>query len=189
MEFVELETDRLHLVRLSKFHLSSYFSIMSKQEVMEYYGMDPLSNLEEAAILMESIEKGLELNHSIRWGIILKESRELIGTVGLNNLSLKSKRAEVGYELHPDYWRHGYATEAVSSVMDFSFRDLDLYRVGAITYPANNPSNQLLLKLGFTLEGTLRGYLFQKNQSHNVYVFSITSPEWIENNRISFTSL
>ena len=178
MDFVELETERLRLVKLNKSHLESYFSIMSKQEVMKYYGMEPLSKKEEAIILLESMERGMELNQSIRWGIILKESGQLIGTVGLNNLSLKSKRAEVGYELHPEYWRYGYTTEAVSSVLHFSFENLELYRIGAITYPANTPSNHLLLKLGFTLEGTLRGYLYQKNQSHDAYVFSITSPEW-----------
>ena len=178
MNFIELETERLQLVRLSKIHLDSYFSIMSKQEVMQYYGMEPLSKIEEASILMESIEKGFALEHSIRWGTILKDSGQFIGTVGLNNLSLKSKRAEIGYELHPNYWKQGYAIEAVSSVLDFSFQQLELYRVGAITYPVNTSSNQLLQKLGFTLEGTLRGYLFQKDQSHNVYVFSVTSPEW-----------
>ena len=178
MEFVKLETERLQLVRLNKSYLDSYFSIMSKPEVMEYYGMEPLSKKEDALMIMDSLEKGRELNQSIRWGITLKESGQLIGTVGLNNLSLKSKRAEVGYELHPDYWRQGFTAEAVSSVLNYSYQQLDLYRIGAITYPANTASNQLLLKLGFTLEGTLRGYLYQRNQSHDAYVFSLTKPEW-----------
>lgn len=178
MDFVELETNRLKLVKLNKSHLNSYYSIMSKQEVMEYYGMEPLTKKEDAVLIMKSMEKGLKLDQSIRWGITLKESGQFIGTVGLNNLSLKNKRAEIGYEIHPDYWRVGYATEAVSAIMEFSFRSLDLYRIGAITYPANTSSNQLLLKIGFTLEGTLRGYLYQRNQSHDAYVFSITRPEW-----------
>ena len=178
MEVVELGTERLKLVKLNKSYLDSYFSIMSKQEVMEYYGMEPLTKREDAIVILDSMENGRKLNQSIRWGITLKESGQLIGTIGLNNLSLKSKRAEIGYELHPDYWRQGYTTEAVSSVLDFSFGQLELYRIGAITYPANTSSNHLLLKMGFTLEGTLRGYLFQRNQSHDAYVFSLTRPEW-----------
>ncbi len=178
MEFVELETERLQLVRLNTSHLDQYFSIMTKQEVMEYYGMDPLTKKEDAALILNSMERGFSLGQSIRWGIILKESGQLIGTVGLNNLSQKNKRSEIGYEIHPDFWRLGYATEAIISVINYSFHQLDLFRLGAITYPANTPSNHLLLKLGFTLEGTLRGYLYQTNQSHDSYVFSITRPEW-----------
>jgi ribosomal-protein-alanine N-acetyltransferase len=178
MNFLELETDRLRLVRLNKTYLNSYFSIMSKQEVMEYYGMDPLTKIEDAALILESMDRGLALGQSMRWGITLKESGQLVGTIGLNNISLKSKRSEIGYEIHPDFWRLGFATEAVSSILNYSFYELDLFRVGAITYPANTPSNHLLLKIGFTLEGTLRGYLYQRNQSHDAYVFSITKPEW-----------
>lgn len=178
VDFVELETNRLGLVKLNKSYLNEYYSIMSNQEVMEYYGMEPLTKKKDAVLIMDSLEKGWSLGQSIRWGITLKDSGRLIGTVGLNNLSLKSKRAEVGYELHPDYWRVGYAREAVSTVLDFSFRQLGLYRIGAITFPANIASNQLLLKIGFTLEGTLRGYLYQRNQSHDAYIFSVTRPEW-----------
>ena len=178
MEVVVLGTERLQLVKLNKSHLDAYFSIMSKQEVMEYYGMEPLTKKEDAKMILDSMEKSRELNQSIRWGITLKESGQLIGTIGLNNLSLKSKRAEIGYELHPDHWRQGYTTEAVSAVIDYAFQQLGLFRIGAITYPANTSSNHLLLKMGFTLEGTLRGYLFQRNQSHDAYVFSLTRPEW-----------
>ncbi|OCA89432.1 GNAT family N-acetyltransferase [Pradoshia sp. D12] len=178
MDFVELETKRLQLVRLNTSHLNQYFTIMSKQEVMEYYGMEPLTKKEDAALIFATLDRGLALGQSIRWGITLKESGQLIGTVGLNNLSLKSKRAEIGYEIHPDFWRLGYATEAIISVVNYSFHQLDLFRIGAITYPANTSSNHLLLKMGFTLEGTLRGYLYQRNQSHDAYVFSITKPEW-----------
>ena len=37
-------------------------------------------------------------------GIVLKETNTLIGTIGLNNLQLWSKRSEIGYDLHPRYW-------------------------------------------------------------------------------------
>ena len=35
---------------------------------------------------------------AIRWGIVLKETNVLIGTIGLNNLQLWSKRSEIGYD-------------------------------------------------------------------------------------------
>ena len=37
-------------------------------------------------------------------GNCVKETNVLIGTIGLNNLQLWSKRSEIGYDLHPRYW-------------------------------------------------------------------------------------
>ena len=45
----------------------------------------------------------------MRWGIERLDTGELIGTVGFNQWNQKHKRAEIGYELHPQHWGHGYA--------------------------------------------------------------------------------
>ena len=55
----------------------------------------------------------------MRWGIVWQETGELIGTVGLNNLALHSKRTEIGYDLLPAHWRKGIVTEAVEAVIDY----------------------------------------------------------------------
>ena len=60
----------------------------------------------------------------IRWEIVLKETNVLIGTIGLNNLQLWSKRSEIGYDLHPRYWGNGYASEAAREIIDYGFKDL-----------------------------------------------------------------
>jgi [ribosomal protein S5]-alanine N-acetyltransferase len=100
--------------------------------------------------------------------------------VGLNGLQLKNKRAEIEYELHPDYWRMGLSSEAIKEVIRFSFTQLDLYRIGAVVYPENEASINLLLNLSFTKEGLLRGYINQNEQFHDTYVLSLLKPEWIK---------
>lgn len=112
-------------------------------------------------------------------GNYLGETNTFIGTVGLNNLTTQSKRAEIGYELHPAHWRKGVATEAIEAVLNYSFNDLGLFRMGAVTFPNNTSSNNLLEKVGFTKEGILRGYLYQYSKSHDAYVFSMLRTDWI----------
>lgn len=178
MEFPVLETSRLRLVQMNTKSLDSYYEIMSNDEVTKYYGMDSLQSREDARKLLESMHLTYENKRGIRWGIVLKENNEFIGTVGLNNLSLFSKRAEIGYELHPNYWGKGITTEAVKEVLRYSFEKLNLNRIGAVTYPENIPSYKLLEKIGFSKEGLLRGYIYQKEQSHDAFVFSILKSEW-----------
>ena len=95
------------------------------------------------------------------------------GTIGLNNLSKGMKRAEIGFELHPDFWRTGITSEAVKAVVDYSFTELGLQRMGAVTFLDNVASINLLEKHGFEQEGILRSYLFQNGQFHDARVFSV----------------
>ena len=34
------------------------------------------------------------------------------------------KKAEVGFEIHPDFWRSGITSEALQAVLDYSFEEL-----------------------------------------------------------------
>ena len=178
MVFPELQTDRLRLVQIEEKHTDSYFEIMSKDKVTKYYGMESLKNLEDATKIIDSFERTYKSNRGIRWGIVLKETGEFIGTAGLNNLSVPGKKAEIGYELHPLHWNKGLTAEAVKEVLNYSFTELGLFRMGAVTYPQNTSSIQLLNRLGFIEEGLLRGYLYQADQSHDALIFSLLRTEW-----------
>jgi ribosomal-protein-alanine N-acetyltransferase len=68
--------------------------------------------------------------------------------------------------------------EAIKEILDYSFDTLDLSRIGAIVYPENEPSWQLLEKLGFNREGLLRSYMFQNQKSEDVFIYSILALEW-----------
>ncbi len=178
MEFPELETERLKLIQITQEHVKSFYEIMSRDEVTKYYGMDSLQSMDEAAQIIDSFASTFNSNRGIRWGIVSKEQNELIGTLGLNNLNRKSRKAEIGYELHPSYWNKGITSEAVHKVISYSFNELALHRMGAVTYPQNEPSILLLQKFGFVKEGVLRGYLYQNNHSHDALVFSVLQSEW-----------
>ncbi|MFK9094996.1 GNAT family N-acetyltransferase [Bacillus salipaludis] len=178
MTFPILETKRLKLIEITHQHVDPLYEILSLEEVTQFYGTNRFTLQVEASRLIDMIHKNFLEKRGIRWGIKLKENQKIIGTVGLNALHLKNKRAEIGYELHPSFWRTGYVTEAIKEVLRFSFDQLDLYRVGAVVYPENEASINLLMKLGFTKEGLLRGYIHQNEQFHDTYVLSILQPEW-----------
>lgn len=144
MDFQVLATDRLELVHIEKHHAKSFFDIMSRDEVTKYYGMSSLTEMGDAEKIIESFRQTFESGRGIRWGIIVKETGAFIGTVGLNNLNLKSKKAEIGFELHPSYWNKGYVSEAVKEVLAYCFGQLGIFRLGAVTFPKNGASIALL---------------------------------------------
>lgn len=180
MAFPIFETERLNLVHITQRYKDEFFDIMSRDEVTKYYGSESLTDPEEAARLIDAFQFGYESGRGMRWGIIWKESGQFLGTVGLNNLNVRAKKAEVGYELHPDFWGKGITKEAVSEILRYCFEERELYRIGAVTFPENEPSSGLLKKLGFSEEGRLRGYLYQKGESYDALIFSLLKPEWEE---------
>ncbi|MFJ8064550.1 GNAT family N-acetyltransferase [Psychrobacillus sp. NPDC096426] len=178
MEFPLLQTDRLKLVDITAEHINHVFSIFSNEKVTKYYGMSQFTETQQAANLVNSFQKNFQEKRSIRWGIILKETDEFVGTIGLNNLQIASRKTEIGYDLNPDYWRRGIISEAAKAVIQYSFDELDLYRIGAVTFPENESSYKLLLKLGFQKEGLLRGYIYQNDKSNDAFIYSLLRPEW-----------
>ncbi len=57
------------------------------------------------------------------------------------------------YQLHPDYQRRGYATEAVGAVIRYLFEETDTQLITAEAFTQNAASQALLRKLGFSQEG------------------------------------
>lgn len=178
MAFPILETERLQLIELNSSHATHLFNQFSLEDVTRYYGMDPLKTIDQAEKMIDNFTTGFSGKRSIRWGIQLKETGELAGTIGLNNLQLWSKKCEVGYDLHPNYWGKGYVKEALQTVISYCFDELNLSRIGATTFPANEASWKLLLKIGFEKEGLLRNYLYQGSQNHDAFMFSIIREDW-----------
>ncbi|MFC5602645.1 GNAT family N-acetyltransferase [Sporosarcina koreensis] len=173
MKFPELETERLRLVEVKMEHAEGLFDNLSNPAVIRYYGRDPMTELAAAEEMVEHFRNVYSAGHGIRWAMIRKEDNRFAGTIGLNNLSKGMKRAEVGFEIHPDFWRTGMTSEALEAVLQYSFKELGLNRMGAVTFMDNVASISLLEKHGFEQEGILRSYLFQNGQSHDARVFSV----------------
>lgn len=173
MTFTELETDRLRLVEIKMEHAQGLFDNFSNPLVLQYYGMNPMTELAEAEKLVEHFKNSFLASRSIRWAMVRKEDNRFAGTIGLNNLSKGMKRAEIGFEIHPDFWRTGITSEALKAVLNYSFEEMGLHRMGAVTFLDNVASINLLEKHGFQQEGILRSYLFQNGQSHDARVFSV----------------
>ncbi|MFB6465517.1 GNAT family N-acetyltransferase [Cytobacillus sp. Hz8] len=171
--FPVLETERLLLREILEDDAEVLFSILSRKDVTRYYGQEAFQNREQACTLVHLFQKNFNENRGIRWGIERKDTHQLIGTIGLNAFVPKHKRAEIGYEIHSDYWRKGYATEAIFEILSYGFNVLELNRIGAVVFLENQASNQLLKKLGFQKEGILKNYIFQDGDSHDTNVYSM----------------
>lgn len=79
----------------------------------------------------------------------------MIGSVDFNHRHADDV-FEIGYTLHPDYWKQGLMTEAVTALVELAFTLLDLHKVEIACFDYNQASCRIAEKLGFTLEAAIR---------------------------------
>lgn len=116
--------------------------------------------------------------------IVLKEDGRLIGDAGIRRHSQvsygegKENEADIGYELDPRCWGHGYATEAVSALVEYGFGTLKLHRVWAYCMAENEASWRLMERLGMQREGVLRQNTLLGGRWVDTYVYGLLEDEW-----------
>ncbi|MRN56550.1 GNAT family N-acetyltransferase [Paenibacillus monticola] len=92
---------------------------------------------------------------ALHTGIYIKGQRELIGTVSLQNWNRRDGSAILGYILDPACWGHGFATEAVGLLLNYSVQELGVKKVEGRCRGDNFRSERVMVKNGMTLERIL----------------------------------
>ena len=109
--------------------------------------------------------------------IVLPAEGRLIGSCGLRRQPGNDRMADLGYELDPDYWGQGYATEAARAMVAFGFQELGLQRLTSWCIADNAASARVLARLGFRPEGRLRRQEYFKGRYWDTLLFGLTAAE------------
>ncbi|PZO95724.1 MAG: GNAT family N-acetyltransferase [Haemophilus parainfluenzae] len=176
--FPSLKTSRLFLRRLTYADAEALFSYFSEPSVTEYYDVDTLIRVEQAEELIRLWNVAYSMKKAMRWALVLKESNEVIGTCGFHNFHEEHARAEIGYDLKPAFWHQGYMREAVSSMIRYGFRRLNLHRIEAFIFPQNIASRKLLEAVGLQFEGRLQEYFWHRGEFVDSEIYAITYSRW-----------
>ncbi len=154
---VRIETERLILRR---FQLSDaqamYHNWAKDDEVTKYLTWPSHSDIEITEKIIESWINNYEDESYYQWCIELKAIGEAIGSISVVNRDEKVDSVEIGYCIGKAFWNQGITSEALGTVVKFMFDEIGVKRVEA-RHDTNNPnSGRVMLKCGFTYEGTKR---------------------------------
>jgi [ribosomal protein S5]-alanine N-acetyltransferase len=92
------------------------------------------------------------------WAVEDRASGRFLGDCGLQPLQHRGPEIELGYDLHPDAWGRGVATEAARAALTYAFGPLGLDRVVAVVKPDHVASQRVLEKAGMRRVGTRQAY-------------------------------
>ena len=90
----------------------------------------------------------------------------------------RSHEFSIGYCLHPDYWGHGYTTEAAGCLLRLGFEGLGLRRITSECDPDNVGSWRVMEKIGMRREAQEREAVWFKDRWHDWLRYAILDHEW-----------
>jgi ribosomal-protein-alanine N-acetyltransferase len=146
-----LETPRLALREMTWDDLDFLATLLADERVMRFY--PKVCTRDEAKAWMTRIlDRYAQHGHAF-WHTSLRATGEPIGQVGLLLQHVDGvDEPEIGYMLHANHWRQGYALEAAAAVRDYAFNTLDKPRVISLIRPVNIPSQRVALRVGLKPE-------------------------------------
>ncbi|MGM9985602.1 MAG: GNAT family N-acetyltransferase [Bacillaceae bacterium] len=177
MDLLQIETERLILRKIVNEDKYALFDMLKDEEIASNCGINPLLKVEHAERIIQKWNDRMEFKEGMRWAITLKECKTFIGTVGIRFGEPGS--GEIGYHLHPLYWRKGYMGEAVCKALEYGFNVFCLNRLIATVIETNIPSVNLLEKMGFRKVCTLNSFV----NGQNAFMYSINSDVYALINR------
>ena len=172
MDAPEISTKRLFLRPLRQSDDAALFAaVTSDPKVMQYWDWPEHDSIEITTAFVAAELEETAGGTACYWAICLEPHGDAIGTCDLSEIDEHHKRAEVGFMIARKYWGGGIAFEAMLAVLEFGKNALGIERFSARTHAGNDRSAALLKRLGFQLEGTLKGYIVREGVRRDCWIF------------------
>jgi RimJ/RimL family protein N-acetyltransferase len=153
---VELKTERLSIRPFTFDDAPFILRLLNEPSFIENIADKGVRDLEAARNYLRDGPMASYARHGFGlWRVELASDGTPIGMAGLLKRDFLDD-IDIGYALLPEFCGAGYAFEATSAVLGHAGKQLGAKRVVAIVAGHNQPSLNLLKRLGFRSEGTVR---------------------------------
>ena len=183
-EFHNIESTRLLLRRFKEVDIDSFYGYRSDPEVEKYQGWGEFT-LDDCRLFVAAVKDSNPGKPGDRsqMAIELTKTSAMIGDLYFHVFNDDSQQAEIGYSLARQYQGHGYATEAVKTLLEYAFGTLRLHRITAGVDSDNVRSIALLERIGMRREGHLVQNGWFRGRWTDEYQYAILRDEWLNSDR------
>jgi len=102
-----------------------------------------------------------------------------LGNIGIHGINPVARSANLGiYIADEENWDKGYGHDAVTALLGYAFRRMNLHRIQLTVFEHNPRAVRVYEKCGFVKEGVIRDHQFINGRYVNSYLMSILSHEF-----------
>ena len=142
-------SERLGFRNWTSSDLDNMAEINAIAKVMEYF--PSTQTLEQTKVFIERMQESFERTGFCYFAVEKLEDGKLIGFIGLNEQKFEADFTpciDIGWRLHPNAWKKGYATEGAKACLYYAFEVLKLNKIYAFTPVINLKSEQVMKRIG-----------------------------------------
>jgi len=181
MYFKKLVGKKCYLSPVDVNDVEKFVEWLNDLELTKYLLLYPhIISIENEKGFLENLSK----EHT--YSIIENDTNELIGNCGFNNIDHINQTAEVGIFIgNKKNWGKGYGTEALSLLLDYGFKALNLHNVFLKVYSFNERAVKSYEKIGFKIIGKIREALLRGKERHDIILMDILYNDFYKNYNIN----
>lgn len=149
----KIRSERLVLCRYKAEDARGIFdSYAQDPEVTRYLTWKPHKSIEETQdFVQKSIQEWIK-GERFTW-TVHNSKVQLIGSICLR---INGHKADFGYVIARNHWGKGYATEALTAVLQWTIQQTQIFRIWGVCDIENIASARVMEKCGLKHEGILR---------------------------------
>jgi ribosomal-protein-alanine N-acetyltransferase len=174
-----LQTERLVLREFTAEDWQALFAYQNDPRYLRFYDRESVTERQSQALTYQFILwQGEQPRSKAQLAIVLTATGEVIGNVGVRRETAEEPVADMGFELSPEHWGRGYASEAAQAMVDWGFGDWGLERIHAHCVSDNVASARVLERVGMRLEARLRDHQFFKDRFWDLSLYGMLRGDW-----------
>ena len=178
MYFKKLTGKKCYLSPIDENDAEKFTEWLNDLEVTQYLTLlyPQVINAGKEREFLEKLAK--EHNYSI----VDIETNELLGSCGFANLNNLNQTGEVGIFIgNKNFWNKGYGTEALSLLLDFGFKVLNLHNISLTAVSFNSRAIKVYEKIGFKVIGKRRESILRGKERFDMVYMDILYNEFYKN--------
>ena len=176
---MRIATDRLIL---REFVIDDWPAVLAYQRDPRYLRFYPWTDRTDGEVRdfvqMFLDQQAARPRRKFQLAITLADDDSVIGNCGIRRKPDNDWEADIGYELAPERWGKGYATEAALAIVAFGFEELELHRISSWCIADNVASARVLEKVRMKKEGRLRQNEYFKGRWWDTLLYGLLVDEW-----------
>lgn len=173
-QLLPITTERL-IIQLPNENDAETILRWSQQKTVEKFAFfkQKITLEKETAYMRQKLESPTDLIMTMR----LRETNEIIGTVGLLELDFANNNCRLGILIGSlEYHGKGYGTETINSALELAFTKLNMHQVYLHVFAENAKAQNLYKKIGFRANGVLpERYNLDGQYKDYIYMYFLKS--------------
>ncbi len=172
-------SERLVIRPLEASDLARHHDIFSNPDVVRYLYDEQLGLQAAQEHLVRRCNSDLPVEGSwTNFAVEVRGEGDLIGELGLGNVSAGHAQCEIGYVIDPRYHGHGFGTEGAALMIEIAFSVLGAHRVSGRLDARNVASAAVLERLGMRRQAHFVENEFVKGEWTDELIYGVLESEW-----------